>query len=300
MYYRRKVILSLLEIFEGKLNKTNFQKLLFLFSKLQKKPAYHFVPYKYGCVSFQSYADLRTMIKYDLIKEEDNGENSQNYWKKNDSDSFLISLTKDDQKLLSYLKRRFSNYSTRELISYTYQKYPFYAINSTIAHEILNKEELEKIRSLKPKSDKNALYTIGYQGISLEEYLNRLIKKDIKVLCDVRKNSLSMKFGFSKKQLKSSCEKLGILFYHFPEVGIRSEKRKELNSQKDYDDLFAEYRNDLQQENSLITQKSLIELINNHQRVAITCFEADINQCHRKHLAEKIAAEATNLPVIHI
>jgi len=52
------------------------------------------------------------------------------------------------------------------------------------------------------------LFTIGYEGISLEEYFNRLIKNDVKVLVDVRNNPLSMKFGFSKTQLKRFCEKL--------------------------------------------------------------------------------------------
>jgi hypothetical protein len=69
MYYRRKIILGLLEIFDGKLKKT-VQKLLFILSRYQEKPSFEFVPYKYGCFSFQSYADLRTMIKYRLVKED--------------------------------------------------------------------------------------------------------------------------------------------------------------------------------------------------------------------------------------
>ncbi|WP_200885350.1 DUF488 family protein [Jejuia pallidilutea] len=50
------------------------------------------------------------------------------------------------------------------------------------------------------------LFTIGYEGISLEHYLNKLIRNNIKLLCDVRKNALSMKYGFSKSQLKNACE----------------------------------------------------------------------------------------------
>jgi hypothetical protein len=49
VYYRRKVILALLESFDGELGKISFQKLLFLFTRHQEKPAFDFVPYKQGC-----------------------------------------------------------------------------------------------------------------------------------------------------------------------------------------------------------------------------------------------------------
>ena len=61
MYYRRKILLSLLQVFDNKLEKIRLQKLLMLLAKLQLKPDYHFVPFKFGCYSFQSNADLSTM-----------------------------------------------------------------------------------------------------------------------------------------------------------------------------------------------------------------------------------------------
>ncbi|MDG5800640.1 DUF488 domain-containing protein [Marinilabiliaceae bacterium ANBcel2] len=88
------------------------------------------------------------------------------------------------------------------------------------------------------------MFTIGYEGISLEQYINKLIVNDIKVLCDVRKNSFSMKYGFSKKQLKTTCDGVGIAYIHIPEVGIESDKRQELNTQADYDKLFKIYKTD--------------------------------------------------------
>ena len=67
MYYRRKLLLALLEAFDNRLNKISLQKLLMLLSKQQQKPDFHFVPYKYGCYSFQATADLHTMIKYNQV-----------------------------------------------------------------------------------------------------------------------------------------------------------------------------------------------------------------------------------------
>ena len=49
MYYRRKILLALLEAFDNKLDKISLQKLLMLLSKEQLKPDFHFVPYKFGC-----------------------------------------------------------------------------------------------------------------------------------------------------------------------------------------------------------------------------------------------------------
>lgn len=133
------------------------------------------------------------------------------------------------------------------------------------------------------------MFTIGYEGISLEHYLNKLIINNIKVLCDVRKNPISMKYGFSKIQLKNACEGVGIEYIHMPEVGIESSRRQELNSQADYDRLFYKYKSDtLSKETE--KQEEILSLLKNKKRIALTCFEANIHQCHRKHLAESISS----------
>jgi uncharacterized protein (DUF488 family) len=96
-----------------------------------------------------------------------------------------------------------------------------------------------------------------------------------------------MKYGFSKSQLQKYCGYIGVEYIHLPEVGIRSEQRQELNEQSDYDRLFTVYRKD-NIPNTIATQHKIIELLKLHKRIALTCFEANIHQCHRKHLAEAI------------
>ena len=281
MFYRRKVILSILEAFGGELEKLQLQKLLMLFGNLQNEPNYYFVPYKFGCFSFQANADLSTMKKYELVAE------SEKAWQKKDDISYISQLKEKDRISLNRLKHKFSGKSSEELIKYTYSNFPYYALNSTIAKKYLSEQELKNVKEQIEVNPKTALYTIGYEGVSIEQYINKLIHSDVKVLCDVRKNSFSMKYGFSKSQLKMACEGVGIQFIHLPEVGIVSDKRKELNTQKDYDILFEEYRATVLP-NTLKQQEFILDLINQHQRVAITCFEKDICQCHRKHLAEAI------------
>jgi uncharacterized protein (DUF488 family) len=96
-----------------------------------------------------------------------------------------------------------------------------------------------------------------------------------------------MKYGFSKSQLKKQCEKLGITYVHFAEVGIQSDQRQELNTQSDYDNLFSEYRK-RNLSKTIKAQNAILDLLKLNERIALTCFEANICQCHRKHLAEAI------------
>lgn len=281
MYYRRKILLALLEVFNNKLNKISLQKLLMLVSKQQIKPDFYFVPYKYGCYSFQATADLQTMSKYNQIGLQGND------WVKTDPEHYILSLKERDREAIRYIKQMYGNKTSDELIQLTYRKYPQLAINSVLAKEKLSAEEYRKVMEARPQSNMTILFTIGYEGVSLEEYLNKLILNDVKVLCDVRKNSYSMKFGFSKSQLQAACNGVGIEFIHMPQLGIDSDKRQILNTQADYDKLFEQYRTDVLSQTQEY-QVRLIDLLTKNKRIALTCFEADICQCHRKHLADAI------------
>ncbi len=281
MFYRRKIILALLQAFEGHLPKISLQKLLFLFAEKQAKRSYDFVPYLYGCYSFSANADLSAMARHGQLIED------KTSFTKNDTINYVKDLTEQDKKILVEIKKSYSSLDKDALIKLTYLNYRYYAINSTIAKDVLTTEQYKEVLQAKPINNSTVLYTIGYEGISLEEYLNRLIVNDVKVLVDVRNNALSMKFGFSKTQLKNFCASLNIEYLHIPEVGIQSEQRQELKSQSDYDNLFEIYKNK-NIKNTVTQQEQILNLLEEKKRIALTCFEANICQCHRKHLAEAI------------
>jgi uncharacterized protein YwgA len=281
MFYRRKIILALLQAFEGNLPKISLQKLLFLFTSRQSKQDYDFVPYKFGCYSFSANADLNAMVKHGQLTE------NKDSFTKIDVTDYVKILNDRDKNILIDIKKSYGKLDTNSLIKLTYLNYQYYAINSSIAKEILTTDQYNKVLLAKPTNDKITLYTIGYEGISLEEYLNRLIKNDVKVLVDVRNNALSMKFGFSKTQLKNFCASLNIEYLHIPEVGIQSDQRQELKTQTDYDSLFEIYKNQ-NLKKTLSQQEQILNLLKQKKRIALTCFEANICQCHRKHLAEAI------------
>lgn len=286
--------MALLQLFNGELEKIRLQKLLFLFTQRQENRTYDFVPYKFGCFSYSANADLTTMANKAILTE------TESHFKRSEKTDYLKLLNDSDRNQLLEIKHSYGKMSTNALMKHTYVNFPYWTIKSKIAESILTQDDLEKINQSKPQSTKTVLFTIGYEGISLESYLNRLLKNDVKVLVDVRNNPNSMKYGFSKNQLIRYCESLGLLYVHFPEVGIQSEQRQELNCQADFDELFVAYCNNILSKTQA-TQIKILDLLNQHKRIALTCFEANIQQCHRRHLAAAIAnLHGFEYEVIHI
>jgi len=69
MYYRRKLLLALIEVFHGNLNNTDCEKLLFNFCKSTGKNHYDFFPHRFGPFSFVSYYDKRRLTELGLLKQ---------------------------------------------------------------------------------------------------------------------------------------------------------------------------------------------------------------------------------------
>ena len=281
MYYRRKVVLSLIQKLGDKCEKIKLQKMLFLYNQKQQNPVYDFIPYHYGCYSYSLNADLTTMVKNKLLIE------AQKSFINNSEKDYIATLNINDQQSINEIVKSYGNNSNIDLMRYTYINFPYFAINSKIARRILPQALIKKIDEARPKNNERILYTIGYEGISLEKYLNKLLLNDIKFLVDVRRNPLSMKYGFSKTLLKRYCESIGVQYLHFPELGIASDKRQKLKTKEDYVKLFSHYC-----ESTLATtneiQKDILALLYSTNRIALTCFEADESLCHRKYLAESI------------
>ncbi|WP_321514874.1 DUF488 domain-containing protein [Marinifilum fragile] len=293
MIYRKKILLALTEIFEGNLNATDFQKLLFLFTEKQDSRNFDFIPYKFGCFSFQAMADKTALIRDGYLS------NSKNWETKYENESFLLSLKDNDRKTLQRIKKSFKDYTTNELIHHIYTNFPYFAINSEIANDILSEEEYLIVEKFKPINESESLFTIGYEGRSIERYLNILIQQNIKILCDVRKNPMSRKYGFAKKTLQNACESVQIKYIHLPELGIQGEKRQTLNTQSDYDKLFADYeKNILPAESKALNL--IHSLVKNYGRVALTCYEESPNQCHRTRVANAINQIEETIPLKHL
>ena len=286
-YYRRKLLLGLIQKLGGEILSTPLQKNLFLLTRQQKEKSFDFIPYKYGCFSLQANNDLNVLENMGYVKKKYNGTSIA--WQLTSDDDFVNQLRIEDKVALSYIYNKFRTYSSNDLIKYTYINYPFWAINSVILDDLLDTEEKEKILRQKKDIEEKCLFTIGYEGKSLEIYINQLIINSIKVLCDVRKNPLSKKWGFSKSLLKDACEKANIKYVHIPQLGIESEERHDLKTFSDYKKLFETYERTTLIDNNFYLL-SIIEILRENQRVAITCFEKDVCMCHRGVVAKNLMA----------
>jgi uncharacterized protein (DUF488 family) len=99
------------------------------------------------------------------------------------------------------------------------------------------------------------VFTAGYEGLSIDGFLNLLIVSGIRRLIDIRNHPIARRYGFHKSTLQRLTDRLEIDYVHFPELGIRSEDRQGLVDQEAYDTLFDKYEKTvLQNERQAIRQ----------------------------------------------
>jgi len=285
LFDRQKRLLALLDAFGGEVGGLDFQKLLFLYCReVEQTPTYEFVPYKFGGFSFTSYADKRRLIERSLLADEERA------WKLTPAGRAAAKVPALVRMGMDRFARGRAGIRGDALVAEAYRRHPYYAIRSEIADRLLAGDAgtLAAIEAARPPAGEPGLCTIGYEGSSLEGYLNRLLGAGVSLLCDVRRNPLSRKYGFSKGTLSKGCEGVGIRYEHLPELGIASEERRELHTQADYDALFATYERE-----NLPRQTAALGIIRGWvqagERVALTCFERRPEQCHRHCVAEAMA-----------
>ena len=97
-------------------------------------------------------------------------------------------------------------------------------------------------RAVAAPTASTAVYTCGYQGASIDAFLNRLLSKGIKRVIDVRKNAYSMKYGFTGGVFRKLCKNVGIDYAHVPQLGVPSDLRTDLDKPGAREALFAHYR----------------------------------------------------------
>ena len=136
------------------------------------------------------------------------------------------------------------------------------------------------------------IYTLGYEGLQIEQYVEKLKENSIRLLIDVRKNPISRKKGFSKTKLSKRLSEHGIEYLHLPNLGIDSSLRKKLNLEEPetYKELFNYYDKVIipSAKDSIISIKSLAK---ENNKIALTCFEKDSQFCHRSRITNEIKSD---------
>ncbi|WP_054693665.1 DUF488 domain-containing protein [Syntrophomonas palmitatica] len=127
------------------------------------------------------------------------------------------------------------------------------------------------------------IYTIGYEGKTLEEFLKTLKNAGVTFLVDVRENPNSRKKGFSKQILSETLNNQDIKYKHFAKLGTPKDIRLEYQSSGNIDFLFEHYRNYLKQNPEYID--NLLDEIGDNC-ACLMCFEKLATQCHRLVITE--------------
>ena len=294
LYSRQRQLLWLLDAIGGDVSNTDFQKLLFLYCKERSthretefsQGLYDFVPYRYGAFSFTCYADRRRLMEWGLIADDDQK------WVLTE-DGSKIARESEGNSTRAFANR-YRSLRGDALVADTYRRYPYFAIRSEIADQILRDDRLtlDRIEAARPEKTPSRLFTIGYEGRTLESYLNLLIREGVTLLCDVRRNAISRKYGFSKTTLDRACSGVGVRYEHLPELGIESRRRRGLKTDADFKTLFENYEQTI-----LPDQGDALERIRTWMRagesVALTCFELEADLCHRHCVADALE-EITN------
>ena len=296
LYRRQRRLLALLVALGGDVGNRDFQKLLFLYcqdlaasdSTEASGGLYQFIPYQYGAFSFTSYADRRRLVERNILAEHDRR------WILTDLGRRII--RDDELSLPAVFAQRYRDLQGNCLIAKTYRDFPYYATRSVIAAKVLHDDydTLRRIDIVRPKNREPSIFTIGYQNRSLEDFLNALLRASVTLLCDVRRNAISRKYGFSKSTLTRACDGVGIRYEHLPNLGIASNLRRRVKSETDLANLFRTYKNNVMPESSVVL-RLIHSWLESGESVALMCYERDPHHCHRHCVADALC-ENTPLP----
>ncbi|RSV14380.1 DUF488 domain-containing protein [Sphingomonas sp. ABOLG] len=129
------------------------------------------------------------------------------------------------------------------------------------------------------------IFTIGYEGVTMDEFIAALQKAGVERVIDVRALPLSRRPGFSKSTLAASLRAAGIDYVHLkalgtPKRGRDAAKKGDVATLREvYDDQLAlpEAQAAAAQMRALAAEKPS----------ALLCYERDPCHCHRTLLLQE-------------
>jgi uncharacterized protein (DUF488 family) len=141
------------------------------------------------------------------------------------------------------------------------------------------------------------LFTVGYEGRSLDELVDALRAVGVERLIDVRELPLSRRQGFSKTALGDTLRKSGIEYVHVKALGNPKPNRERYWA-GDVEGGAAVYRKHLNNG----SRSALIELAESlgDNPACLLCFERDHTECHRDVIVQELQGLKSRLKVSHL
>ena len=131
------------------------------------------------------------------------------------------------------------------------------------------------------------LFTIGYEGKTVEELLDQLNASGVKLLIDVRAVAASRRPGFSKTALAGALRERGIDYLHLRPLGTPKAGREAARKGRiaEMHAIFEEQLRTPEAELAMEQAKAAAS----ERPSALLCFEADVGHCHRAVVADRMA-----------
>jgi|SRR5450830_280166 len=141
------------------------------------------------------------------------------------------------------------------------------------------------------------VFTIGYEGRTPDDLIERLRSADVQRVVDVRELPLSRRRGFSKTALAAALERAGIRYEHVRALGNPKPNRERYKA-GDVEGGARVYRAHLHNG----SYPALAELADSveAERICLLCVEESHERCHRAVIAGAIAERLPRVAVVHL
>ena len=132
------------------------------------------------------------------------------------------------------------------------------------------------------------LFTIGYEKARLADVVATLLAAGVATLIDVRDRPISRRPGFSKRQLAAAVEEAGLRYVHLQPLGTPPEGRL-ASRRRDWERFWGIVETRLASAEAELALHAAAETAS-QGAACLLCYEADWRCCHRRRVAEILAA----------
>jgi uncharacterized protein (DUF488 family) len=134
------------------------------------------------------------------------------------------------------------------------------------------------------------IFTIGYEAITMAEFIAALRKAAVERVIDVRALPLSRRPGFSKSPLKAALNEAGIDYVHLKALGTPADGRAAARAGRQ-EELERIYAGQLELPEAMVAAQQMLELAAERSS-ALLCYEREPAECHRSLLLDAVASDA--------
>ena len=134
------------------------------------------------------------------------------------------------------------------------------------------------------------IFTIGYEGTTMADFLAALKSAGVERVIDVRALPLSRRPGFSKSSLAASLLEAGIGYVHLKALGT-PKRGRDAAKKGDRATLEEVYADQLELPEAQAQAAQMLDLAG-EKPSALLCFERDPCVCHRTLLLDAFGGDA--------